>query len=86
MDNGDKVLEELKGDRDGGMPWMVILDGEGNELITSTGPDGNVGCPVEPNEIKHFVDMIRKSSDATDEQLQKITDAMNANAEKIKSR
>lgn len=86
MENGDKVLEELKGDRDGGMPWMVILDGEGNELITSNGPDGNVGCPVEPNEIKHFVDMIRKSSDATDEHLQKITDAMNANAEKIKSR
>ncbi len=83
MANGEAVFDELKNERSGGMPWMTILDSEGEELITSVGPKGNIGCPVESFEIEHFVDMIRKTSDATDEDLEKITEAMNANAKKI---
>ena len=41
---------------------MVILDADGNELISSDGPDGNIGCPVEPSGIDHFMTMLEKTS------------------------
>ena len=85
MEGGEDVFSELKKDRSGGMPWMVILDGDGKELITSVGPDGNIGCPVKPFEIEHFVDMIKQTSDASEEQLAAISDAMKANAKKIEA-
>ena len=85
MEAGDTVYAELKKDRDGGMPWMVILDGSGKELVTSVGPQGNVGCPVEPFEIEHFVEMIKQTSDANEEQLKAISDALTANSKKIKA-
>ncbi len=45
---------------------MVIFDANGAELVTSVGPDGNVGCPATPPEIEYFVSMIEQTcSDAT---------------------
>ena len=29
-----------------GIPWMVILDTDGKELISSDGPKGNIGYPA----------------------------------------
>ena len=84
MDQGDDVFSELKQDRSGGMPWMVVLDGQGAEIISSVGPKGNVGCPIQPFEIEHFVDMIRESSDASEEQLVAISDAMTKFATKYR--
>ena len=84
MENGEDVWNELKNDRSGGLPWMVILDGDGEELVSSVGPEGNVGCPVEPHEIEHFINMIKQSSDADEKKLTAISDAMKANAEKLK--
>lgn len=86
MEGGEKIFQDLKKGRSGGMPWMVMLDGEGEELITSVGPKGNVGCPVEDHEIDYFVKMIKASSDADDALLEKISAAMKANAKKIRSR
>lgn len=45
-----------------GIPWMAILDADGKTLITSDGPKGNIGFPVEPHEIEHFLAMIRKTA------------------------
>ena len=84
MKDGQEVLEELKKERSGGLPWMTILDGEGQEIISSVGPEGNIGCPVEPFEIDHFIEMIKTSSDSSDEQLATIRSAMEANAKKLK--
>jgi hypothetical protein len=84
MEGGQDVLDELKKDRSGGLPWMTILDGDGQEIISSVGPEGNIGFPVEPFEIEHFVEMIKKASDASDEQLAAISDAMEENAKKLK--
>ena len=86
MEGGEDVFTELKKDRSGGLPWMVILDGNGKEIVTSVGPEGNVGCPVEPFEIEHFVDMIKQSSNASEEQLIAITDALLAYAKKLKDK
>lgn len=58
MEHGYEVGFRLRGDS-GGIPWSVILDADGNELITSDGPDGNIGYPMAPNEIDYFMEMLR---------------------------
>ncbi len=84
MQGGQDVLDELKKNRSGGLPWMTILDGDGSEIISSVGPDGNIGFPVEPFEIDHFVEMIKQSSDADESQLSAIREAMTQNAKKLR--
>lgn len=62
MQNSKAVIKRLRGERGGGIPWMTILDAEGKELVTSDGPGGNVGCPVQDDEITWFMSMIGTSS------------------------
>jgi len=77
MEGGQDVLSELMNGRQGGLPWMVILDGDGTELVSSNNEKGtNVGCPVDDFEIDHFVEMIKISSDKTEEQLGEIKSRM----------
>ena len=62
MTNGKAVAQRLRKTDRGGIPWMVVLDAEGEALITSDGPAGNIGCPVRPEERSHFMDMIEKTA------------------------
>jgi hypothetical protein len=62
METGRAVERRLRKGRDDGHPWMVILDADGLELISSDGPNGNIGYPSRPEEISHFVNMIEKTS------------------------
>jgi hypothetical protein len=48
-----------------GIPWSVILDAEGNRLITSDGPLGNIGFPSSIESQRHLRDML----DATAQRL-----------------
>ncbi|MEM7315037.1 MAG: hypothetical protein AAF497_17965 [Planctomycetota bacterium] len=52
----------MRKDRGGGIPWITILTPAGEEIATSDGPSGNVGCPVLPSEIAHFKTMISTSA------------------------
>ena len=57
-----------------GDPWVVILDGTGKTLATSVGPKGNIGYPFQPEEIAHFVNMIRQTRQTlSDAELEAIT-------------
>ena len=73
MTHGKEINERLKGTRAGGLPWFVILDGEGKELISSNDPkheDANIGAPAQPDEIDHFMVMLRTTKQhATDADL-----------------
>ena len=83
MEGGVDVIKSLRKDRQGGDPWIVILDGDGNELISSNDPDGNnIGCPAKPHEIAHFVEMIKQSSDASEQELAAINEAVQASSKK----
>ncbi len=83
--NGKTVAQRLRGDREGGIPWMVITDAEGTELITSDGPQGNCGCPVAPHEVEWFVTMIQKTARTlTEEQIATIEAQLNAYAESLR--
>lgn len=61
MTEGAELAKELRGSESGGIPWSVILDGNGEAKVTSDGPKGNIGCPVQPHEIDHFLAMIDKT-------------------------
>ena len=60
MENGSEVFKEHC-EKPGGIPWFVILNGDGKALANSNGPDGNCGCPVAESEIAHFMSMIEKT-------------------------
>jgi len=68
--HGAEVASELRGERSGGIPWMLITDSSGAELVTSDGPQGNVGCPVMPHETEWFLSMLdRTRQRLSDEEL-----------------
>lgn len=47
------------GQKAGGIPWFVFLDHDGTVLAHSNGPKGNTGFPMQPEEIAHFVAMLK---------------------------
>jgi hypothetical protein len=61
--NGKAINERLKGDRKGGLPWMIVLDAEGKEIVTSNAEPkgGNIGGPVAPDECAWFGVMMDRS-------------------------
>ena len=87
MENGKAVSKKLMDGRSGGLPWIVIFDGDGKELVTSVGPDGNVGCPATPEEISHFISMIEQTcSDETKAKIDDLKTAMDAYGKKLLNR
>ncbi len=86
MEGGEEVQKELMKGRQGGLPWMVILDGEGEELVSSNNAKGqNIGCPAEDHEIEHFVEMIKVSSDTSEELLGAIMSEMKEYAKTLRN-
>ncbi|MFT4843700.1 MAG: hypothetical protein ACI8UD_001041 [Planctomycetota bacterium] len=64
-DTGGKALNDrLKGKRSGGLPWSVILDADGKEIVSSNAEPkgGNIGGPVSPEECAWLVEMLKRSS------------------------
>ena len=73
MIGGKEFAAKIRDNKPGGIPWFTILDAEGKKLITSDGPDGNVGFPVKPQEVEHFINMFQQTvTNIKPEQLQKI--------------
>lgn len=75
-----EVIDPLRRGAEGGIPWMAILNAEGQVLVTSNGPDGeNVGFPSasEPNGIRHFVRMFQTTAQRlTDDDLARLRKAL----------
>jgi thiol-disulfide isomerase/thioredoxin len=70
---GAKAIDKRIRKKGRGIPWHAILDAEGKVLITSDGPEGNIGYPLRPAEIAHFIRMIKKTSrNITSGQISKI--------------
>lgn len=83
MANGEKVDQQLRGTREDGIPWITILDGDGAELVTSDGPNGNIGCPISEEECAFFVSMIKQTVRHSPEgRVAEIANALDAFAQK----
>lgn len=84
MTRGRELLEQVNAGSGGGVPWFAITDDAGGVLITSTGPKGNCGYPVEASEIAHFMTMLSKTAEKiTPEQISLIESSLKAAAEKF---
>lgn len=62
MTGGQELVKKYRGEKDGGIPWFVFVDAEGKALVTSDGPEGNVGFPAADGEIAYFESMLAKSA------------------------
>jgi thioredoxin-related protein len=60
MIGGKDVELKIRKDAQGGIPWFVFLDPHGKPIIDSNARSGNIGYPATPEEIAHFVVMLKK--------------------------
>jgi hypothetical protein len=73
MTNGKQVEERLTSGVQKGYPWSVILDDSGVALADADGPEGNIGCPVQPAEAAHFFSMLETTRQRlTDDELERL--------------
>jgi hypothetical protein len=58
------IIKSLRGEAEGGFPWLAILDAEGKLLATSNKPDdgANIGFPTDPDSIEHFLHMLKTTA------------------------
>ena len=70
-----------------GIPWFVILDGDGKEVADSMGPKGNIGCPDTDEEIAVWTDLLKRVRKAlTDEDLEALKSSRRADREERKKK
>ena len=82
--NGEALALRLRSGKTGGIPWIVITDEFGVELINADGPEGNIGCPVTASETSWFMTMIRRTARRmTGEQIATIQAELADNSKKL---
>lgn len=85
MARGKEVGQRFLGPSTG-IPWMAILDAEGKKLADGDGPQGNIGYPVEPLEIDHFIGMLKKTARKLGpEQIDEIRKDLEKRAKELKA-
>jgi thioredoxin-related protein len=85
MIGGKDVHAKIRPDfAKGGIPWFAFLDSTGKILVTSDGAKGNIGYPAAPEEIAHFVSMLKKVARSIDSgQIDMLEKALKEEAAKI---
>lgn len=79
MTSGVEVAERFHPEDAQGIPWFVLLSPQGSVVATSVGPDGNVGYPFQPQEIAHFISVLRDTCSAlTEDDLAQLESALTA--------
>lgn len=80
---GGKQLDEKHGGATSGLPFLVMLNAEGETIADSiASPGGNVGFPVKDEEVAHFIAMVRKAAPTlTDAQVKVLADGLKGKAE-----
>lgn len=79
MMHGVELEKRLQPEDGPGHPWVVILDPQGKVLSTSIGSMGNIGYPYKPEEVEHFITMLKSTKKRLqDADLAKLRDALNA--------
>lgn len=67
-----ELMAELRGGAEGGIPWFVILDADGEKLATSNDQETkrNIGYPSDTSGQNHFEHMLKSTRQRlTDEEI-----------------
>jgi hypothetical protein len=56
---GAQDIEKRFIDKEQGLPWFAFVAPDGNAIVHSTGPKGNVGHPNSVEEVEHFKTMLQ---------------------------
>jgi protocatechuate 3,4-dioxygenase beta subunit len=73
--NGEQVMKSLRGDGVS-TPWTVVLSADGKAVMTSDGPEGNIGYPSDGTSRDHWEKMLRAGAwRLTEEEVNKLTKA-----------
>lgn len=72
MTGGAALATRYGKTQDDGIPFFAVLDADGHKLADSRHEKSNVGFPVEPFEVAHFMDIIRKTGKKLTDQQFKI--------------
>jgi thioredoxin-related protein len=84
MTGGKEVQKRYQPATSGGIPWFAILDAQGKSLATSDGPGGNIGYPAQPQEIGHFMAILKGQARRIDEgQLAQLRKSLEVAGEEI---
>ena len=84
MTGADEILKKYNAGQSGGIPWFVFTDAKGNAIVNSDGPKGNIGYPAAPEEIEHFIGMLRKAAARiSPAQIDQIESVLKAEGKKI---
>jgi len=85
MTGGQDLLNRYRKSDQGGIPWFAFLTPDGKTIITSDGPDGNVGCPWQDAEIEYFGTMLRKAKiNLSDAAVDRLTQLLKAKRDATK--
>jgi hypothetical protein len=59
---GEMVMEKLGG-KNAGLPFTAVVSPSGKLIVNSNekeeGTAGNIGYPAAPNEVAHFIEMLK---------------------------
>lgn len=73
MPSGPELIAELRKEREGGIPWMVVLTADGVELVSSDSEEGNIGYPSSEVGAAHFEKMLRETRQRlTDDEISQL--------------
>ena len=85
MTGGKDLQKRYQPASSAGIPWFAILDAQGKPLASSEGPGGNIGYPAAPQEINHFLAMVKGQGRRIDDrQLGQLRKSLEEAAERIK--
>ncbi len=85
MTGGQELGDKLQRGRVAGLPWLVILDADGKELISSNNEEGkNIGSPAADWEVAHFMKMMRQTRQhMSNDDIAGLEKDLNIHAERI---
>jgi len=73
MTHGTEVINQIRVAGRGPIPWIAVLEANGDLLATGDGPNGNIGYPSTDQDRDHFQNMLRQTRQRlTDEDISSI--------------
>lgn len=84
MTGGKALADKYRAERAGGIPFFVVLDADRNKLADSFAEKGNVGFPVLPHEVAHFMKIVSQTTKLSADQLAVLEKGLAAEAPKAR--